>query len=103
MPFLYCKLYSHRRKFSMPCKINDACSSSRSVASNQERMVPFLAYTKKGYSLERIKRDKDNWLSLAARFFRLVLRKSLEACFKVKAISTCGNEQSSFFKWTTLY
>ena len=34
-------------------------------------------------------------LALTTRFFRLVLRKSLEACFKVKAINTCRNEQSS--------
>ena len=61
----------------------------------------FLVYTKKGYHLERIQLDKDYWLSL--QFFTLVLRKSLEACFKVKAINTCRNEQSSFFKWTILY
>ena len=42
-------------------------------------------------------------LALTGRFFRLVLRKSLEACFKVKTINTCRNEQSSLFKWTILY
>ena len=67
-----------------------------------ERMVPFSSIYQEGVP-SGAHSTRQGLLAFTARFFRLVLRKSLEACFKVKAINTCRNEQSSPFKWTILY
>ena len=83
-------------------KIFLLCSSSRSVGANQERMMPFSSIYQEGIP-SGAHSTRQGLLALTARFFRLVLRKSLKACFKVKAINTCKNEQSSLLKWTILY
>jgi len=66
--------------------------------SNQERMVPFSSiYQEEIPSGGHFTRQ--GLLGLTARSFTLVLRKSLKACFKVKAINK-GRNDSSLFKWS---
>ena len=48
MPFCIAKYIPTDENLACLVKINDACSSSRSVASNQERMVPFFSIYKEG-------------------------------------------------------
>ena len=66
------------------------CTSSRSVGSNQERMVPFSSIYEEGVP-SGAHSTRQGLLALTARFFRLVLCKSLEACFKMKATNPCKN------------
>ena len=76
-------------------KINDEVTLKRKH-SYYAQVQGQLGVTKRAHS------TRQGLLALTARFFRLVLRKSLEACSKVKAMNTCRNEQSSLFNWTIL-
>ena len=105
MPFLYCKINDIPTDLDLDylVKINDEVTLKRKH-SYYAQVQSQLGVTKREWCHFLVYQEgvpsgahstRQGLLVLTARLFRLVLRKSLEACFKVKAINACRNEQSS--------